>query len=618
VCGIAGVLSVELPMSAEIISIMTSMLRHRGPDDEGYIALDTQEESRKPYTLSGAESKVTADFPLKQFIGKANLYLGHRRLAILDLSPAGHQPMKYGDQLWIVFNGEIYNYVELRQELKTAGYMFTTETDSEVILAAYDLWGETCVTHFNGDWAFCILDLRQCILFLSRDRYGIKPLYFTKTEEYFAFASEIKAILALPFVPRLLNHEMAFHYLGLFCRTHTNETLFEGVQQLLPGQNMQVDIRTGRIQKRQYYTLSYCRELGAYDHKKALSYAKNIRDLLFEAVRMRLRADVPVGTCLSGGLDSSAVVAIMAKLLGTEAETLIQNTFTASFPGEPIDEGHFALSVIKNTGAVSHFVYPTREEFLQSLPMILYHQDEPFGGTSVYSQWKVMQEASNYVKVILDGQGGDEIFAGYRDYQMSFLANLSTSRRICQFMAEIWHMARRSKSTRHAVAEVKALPMFLFGSAWKLRIYRARYRQEIAQAQQAFSPGGMVGLEHMDKLYSSNVNELLFHYMMTYSLPHLLKGEDRNSMAHSIEARVPFTDYRLVDYVFSLPGIYKIRHGWTKWLLRLAVEDLLPPTIVWRADKLGFATPLWASKQDEWDAWMQQTFQDSALLPSSL
>jgi asparagine synthase (glutamine-hydrolysing) len=248
----------------------------------------------------------------------------------------------------------------------------------------------------------------------------------------------------------------------------------------------------------------------------------------------------------------------------------------------------------------------------------LYHQDEPFGGTSVYAQWKVMQEASNHVKVVLDGQGGDEVFAGYRDYRLSFLANLFTIKHIHRFIAEIWYTARQSKSIRQAIAEVKALPIFMFGSSWKLRIYRARYRQEITQVQRVFSPNGMIGLEHIDRLYSPHVNELLFHYMTTYSLPHLLRGEDRNSMAHSIEARVPFTDYRLVDYVFSLPGIYKIRNGWTKWLLRLAVEDLLPPTIVWRTDKLGFATPLWASKQDEWDTWMQQTFTEDVLLAERL
>jgi asparagine synthase (glutamine-hydrolysing) len=381
---------------------------------------------------------------------------------------------------------------------------------------------------------------------------------------------------------------------------------------------MQVDIRTGSIQKWHYYTISYCMELGEYNSNKALSYAQDIRDLLFDAVRLRLRADVPVGTCLSGGLDSSAIVAIMAKLLRAKPKAPVQKTFTASYPGEPIDEGHFARLVIKNTGAIGHFVYPTREEFLHTLATILYHQDEPFGGTSVYAQWKVMQEASNHVKVVLDGQGGDEVFAGYRDYRLSFLANLFTIKHIHRFIAEIWYTARQSKSIRQAIAEVKALPIFMFGSSWKLRIYRARYRQEITQVQRVFSPNGMIGLEHIDRLYSPHVNELLFHYMTTYSLPHLLRGEDRNSMAHSIEARVPFTDYRLVDYVFSLPGIYKIRNGWTKWLLRLAVEDLLPPTIVWRTDKLGFATPLWASKQDEWDTWMQQTFTEDVLLAERL
>ena len=612
-CGIAGLVSFAGPLGPDLIGTMTHMLRHRGPDDEGYLALNIREELARPVALSGTESKVTTDLPRATFPGQAHLYLGHRRLAIVDLSPAGHQPMRYGDHLWLVFNGEIYNYVELRQELKAEGYAFHTGTDSEVILAAYDRWGEGCVTRFNGDWAFCILDTQRRMLFLSRDRYGIKPLYYVKTDDCFAFASEIKALLSLPFVTRVLNRVMAFHYLGLSCRSHTEETLFDGVYQLMPGHNMRVDMRTGTCHVWPYYTLSYCAELGEYNSHKAAAYVADIRDLLFDAVRLRLRADVPIGTCLSGGLDSSAIVAIIAKILGAETQVLRQKTFTAAFPGEPIDESHFARLVVDKTGARGHFVYPSQEGFSHSLPTILHHQDEPFGGTSVYAQWEVMREASQHVKVVLDGQGGDEVFAGYRDYRMSFLAQLYTKRRMHQFMTEIWCMVKQSrKSIRRVLADIKPLPAFLFTSPWKQRLYGARYHLELTQAQKASSLAGRVGFERLETLYSANVNELLFNYMTQYSLPYLLRGEDRNSMAHSIEARVPFTDYRLVDYVFSLPGIYKIRHGWTKWLLRRAVEDLLPPDIVWRTDKLGFATPAWASKQDEWDVWMQQTFPPQA------
>jgi asparagine synthase (glutamine-hydrolysing) len=609
VCGITGLISLGPPLSPTSIRTMTHALRHRGPDDEGYIAVDTLAEPAGVVALRGPDSAIKGEPLLEYFAGRANLYLGHRRLAILDLSTAGHQPMRYGDHLWIVYNGEIYNYVELRKDLRDAGYEFKTGTDTEVILAAYDRWGEACVTHFNGDWAFCILDTQRHILFLSRDRYGIKPLYFFRSNGHLAFASEIKAILSLPFVPRSLNREKAFHYHVLFCKDHTEETLFDDIYQLMPGQCMSLDIRSGETRKWWYYTLSSCPELGEYDQHKATTYASDVRDLLFDAVRLRLRADVPIGTCLSGGLDSSAVVAIMAKILGKEVSVQVQNTFTASFPGQLIDESHFARLVADRSGAISHFIYPSQEGYWRTLPAILYHQDEPFGGPSVYSQWEVMREASKHVKVVLDGQGGDEVFAGYRDYRVSYLAQLLEKRRMFSLITELWCVAKHAGSLRKASAELKPLPFFVLGNLWKQRIYRLRYHRQVRLVKQTFGFDGLPGLEHIDRKFKSDLNELLLYYMTEYSLPYLLRGEDRNSMAHSIEARVPFTDHRIVDYVFSLPAVYKIRHGWTKWLLRLAVKDLLPPEIVWRKDKLGFATPQWASRWDEWDAWMQQNFQ---------
>jgi len=604
-CGIVGLIGFDSKLGPEPIGTMNHTLRHRGPDDEGYLAVDTQGQHIKIVPLRGNDSASKSEPLLDRFTGGANLYLGHRRLAILDLSVAGHQPMQHGDSLWIVYNGEIYNYVELRQELRAVGYEFNTGTDTEVILAAYDWWGEECVTHFNGDWAFCILDIKRRSLFLSRDRYWVKPLYFFRTDAHFAFASEIKAILSLSFVPKLLNREKAFQYLALFCGDHTEDTLFDGIYQLMPGQSMKVDIRTRKTHIWRHYTLSYHDELGEYDHRRAVAYAADVRDLLFDAVRLRLRADVPVGTCLSGGLDSSAIVAIMAKILGTDVNAHMQKTFTASFPGESIDESRFARVVADSVGAVGHVICPSREGYWRDLPVLLYHQDEPFGGPSIYAQWEVMHEASRHVKVMLDGQGGDEVFAGYRDYRVSFLANLYAQRRICPLLTELWYTMKHARGIRSAIAEIKPLPAFVLGNFWKQRIYCIRYRQELKQAQRICGLNGQRGLDYLERMFSANVNELLFSYMTMYSLPHLLRGEDRNSMAHSIEARVPFVDHRLVDYVFSLPGVYKIRHGWTKWLLRLAVQDLLPSEVVWRTDKIGFATPRWASRQEEWNAWMQ-------------
>ncbi len=610
-CGIAGLINFNGTLDPQFICAMTRMLRHRGPDDEGYIAIDTQADSIMPVTLSGFDSVVKADFPLDKFSGQANLYLGHRRLAILDLTSAGHQPMSYGRHLWIIFNGEIYNYVELRQVLKAQGYEFNTGTDTEVILAAYDRWGENCVTRFNGDWAFCILDLRRRIMFLSRDRYGIKPLYFFRDGQHFSFASEIKALLTLPFVKQSLNVEKALHYLFLFSLDHTEETFFSGIQQLRPGQNLVLDLDSGAAKISTYYSLSYTPDLGTYNHKKALEYAADIRDLLFDSVRLRLRADVAIGTCLSGGLDSSSVVAIAAKLLGREADQAMQKTFTATFPGDRIDESGFAKVVVRHTGAHSHLIYPSKERCRAALGAILSCQGEPFGGTSIYAQWEVMREASHHVKVILDGQGGDEVFAGYRDYRLSFLAHLLAENRFAQLVGELWGGINVSKSVQHALKELQLIPFFNLNRSLQYKLYRRRYRAQFNLAARQLNINGSNGAaiqDHVSRKYTANTNELLFHYISSYSLPHLLKYEDRNSMAHSIEARVPFTDYRLVDYVFAIPAAYKIHRGWTKWLLRLAVKDLLPPEIVWRRDKLGFAAPAWISREDVWNIWLERTF----------
>jgi asparagine synthase (glutamine-hydrolysing) len=611
-CGIAGFLSLKASVGPAPIETMTRTVRYRGPDDEGYLAVDTQADSIEGISLIGPDSATRTQRPLETFTGPARLYLGHRRLSILDLSIAGHQPMRYRDR-WIIYNGEVYNYLELRQELKAEGYEFATNTDTEVILAAYDRWGEKCVTHFNGEWALCIVDTQRRTLFLSRDRYGIKPLYFFRNEDLFAFASEIKAILSLPFVPRALNREKAFHYLALFSRDHTEETLYEGIHQLMPGHNLSINIETGETRTSQYYALSYCSELGDYDHRLAQAYAADIRDLLVDAVRLRLRADVPVGTCLSGGLDSSAVVAIVAKLRGIETNSQVQNTFTASFPGEAVDESSYARSVAEDAGATSHFSYPSKAGYWSELPAILHHQDEPFGGPSVYAQWEVMRQASKHVKVVLDGQGGDEVFAGYRDYRMSFLANLFVNRKMAILLNELWATMRLTDGFRKAVTELKPFPLFVLNSHWKKRVHRIRYRDEVRRSAEILGQSVANGLdhdgsEHIDQRYSPNLNELLANYMTKYSLPHLLKSEDRNSMAHSVEARLPYTDYRLVDYVFSLPGIYKIHNGWTKWLLRRAMKDLLPESIVWRRDKLGFATPEWASRREEWNFWVERNF----------
>jgi asparagine synthase (glutamine-hydrolysing) len=605
-CGVAGLMSFEGYLEANYIQAMTFALRHRGPDDEGYIALDTRSEKPNIREFGGRATKIKNLVPLDDFKENANLYIGHRRLAIIDLTEAGHQPMSYRGGLWAAYNGEVYNYKELRAELKAKGYEFKSSSDTEVVLAAYACWNEDCVTHFNGDWALCILDTPRRKLFLSRDRYGIKPLYFYVKDNYFAFASEIKALLLLPFVKKDLDGDDSDDFVMQSLIDHTQGTMFKDLHQIMPGENMELDLLSGKMRRWKYYRLPECLGIGEYDRKKAKSYAADVRELLFDSVRLRLRADVPIGTCLSGGLDSSTIVAIMAKLLGERSTGEVQHTFTASFPGQPIDEKQFASSVIDSTRAKSHFVYPSREGFLRDLSLMLYHHDEPFSGTGVYTQWEVFRLASKHVKVTLDGQAGDEIFGGYRNYRLSYLATLIREKRYGKALSEIRKTLSLMEGVKRGFVELKSLPFFVLPFRLKRKLYEILYSEQVKTARGFLASKGECRRAAMDMRFSSNINELLFYYLAYSSLPHLLKNGDRGSMAHSIESRVPFTDFRLVDYVHPLPVVYKIQNGWTKWLLRLSVEDLLPKNIVWRKDKLGFATPPWASRLDIWKAWLVQ------------
>jgi asparagine synthase (glutamine-hydrolysing) len=599
-CGIFGLLSSCADISPAAVAAIAQVLRHRGPDDEGFLAVDLNTQPWSVTSLRGPESTAGEGAQLQDFRGSSRLYLGHRRLAILDLSPSGHQPMRYGEHHWIVFNGEVYNYLELREELVAAGHVFRSTSDTEVILAAYTHWGENCVTRFIGDWAFCILDTERRVLFLSRDRFGVKPLFYFHSEGRFAFASELKGLLRSPGVPCELDERVAGDYLSLSTLDHGEATFFRGICRLLPAHSLRVDLIKGSVETWPYYQLRYNDSLGSFDEAEARFHAGRVRELLTDAVRIRLRADVPLGTCVSGGLDSSAVAAL-ASQLAREAGGR-QELFTACFSGEAIDEERYARQVVKHTGARGHFVYPTADGCVRELPDVVDHQDEPFGGASLCAQWEVLLEASKHVKVVLDGQGGDEVFGGYRNQRLAYLAQLWTARRFSLLLREAVSIAQKSGSLRAAVAELKALPLFLLPTRWMALLYTSRSRREMRDSV-LLGVNAPPSVEHMQRLFSKNINEQLFYDMTVSTLPHLLRFEDRNSMAHSIEARVPFTDHRLVDYVFGLAACYKVHNGWTKYVLRLAVEDILPPEIVWRTTKLGFSAPPWVSRSEIWNRW---------------
>ncbi len=614
-CGIVGLwyLESQRRVAPSLLLQMTRRLRHRGPDDEGYLLVDTltgaYEERR------GQETQLDLPLPAitDETTAPSNLAFGFRRLAILDVSSAGHQPMKNSDgSLWIVFNGEIYNYVELRAELQGRGYHFSTATDTEVILAAYAEWGESCLEHFNGMWALALWDNRRRQLFCARDRFGIKPFYYFWDGAMFAFASEIKALLPLPKLKRRPNDPLIYDYLSFGLLDHTAETFFEGIHQLPPAHYLV--LKEARLETRCYWDLRQAAPIAPVSDERL--YAEKFYALFEDAVRLHLRSDVAIGTCLSGGLDSSAIVCVANKLLfadGVVSPELVgqqQKTFSSCFEDPRFDERQYIQLVLNATNAEPNYTFPSGSRLLEDMSRLVWHQDEPFGSTSIYAQWCVMQlVAERGVKVLLDGQGGDELLAGYHTYFDYYWATL--------------------------------LKQGEWGQLWReLSAYRARYRQPLpylaARSTRPYLPpsilrlarrlkrGGALGLnsdfarrfqQRLPQLVAPGqapLQDSLYSTLMRFSLPALLHYEDRNSMAHSVEARVPFLDYRLAEYIFALPDRQKIQHGLTKAILRNSLKNVIPEAIRTRTDKMGFATPERVWFAHELKHWMHEIFESKS------
>ena len=604
-CGIFGILAHSLPQSTIIKEALDS-ISHRGPDDEGYVFFDDVDHS---YILaSGNDSSPELKERYKNVLdldtSSYPLVLGNRRLAIIDLSPRGHQPMSYAnDDLWITYNGEIFNYRELRKELTALGFGFLSDTDTEVILAAYSQWREECVSRFNGQWAFCIYDRRKERLFCSRDRFGIKPFYYWFDGKHFAFASEIKALLRLPFVKKELNRPLIADFMLFHMHHHSRESLYKGISQLMPSQNLIVDIREMNIQTNTYYRLYYSDEIGKYSDTQAMKYADDIRDLLIDSVKIRLTSNVPVGSCLSGGLDSSSIVVIINKLLkegATTAEAVgkRQKTFTVSFDDPSVDEKEYAEEVINHTNVDGFFVDVTAENLWKELDNFLFYQDGLCFMTNTYGGWEAMRLASHHVKVVLNGQGGDELFGGYSRYEDLYLANMIREKRFMGCLTCLLKKNRLHGFTSSLKSALQGLYLALVSNALvpnELKVYLFRKKNK----PQLDSIRNLLGDYYLDRGSLdriidrlSSFNHQLYCDLTEDYLPHLLHYDDRNASAFSIENRVPFVDHRLIEYVSYIPAIYKYYDGWSKWLLRLAMRDLLPDMILWRKDKIGFSTPV--------------------------
>lgn len=567
-CGFVGLIhKTQGSPSFEMLKKMADTISYRGPDEEGY------------------------------FI-KKNIGLYHKRLSIIDLK-AGRQPMSCGDNT-IVFNGEIYNYIELRDELKRKGYQFESSSDTEVILKMYEECDVGAIDMLNGMFAFIIYDQRKNKLIIARDHFGIKPLYFYSDENILAFGSEIKAILAHPEIKAEVNNSVLNEYLT-FQFILGEDTLFKNIRKIKPGTYCEIRMNSFRISETTYWTPDFSTDL-----IHTSDYFENeITQLLQDTIKIQMRSDVKVGAYLSGGFDSSLVTTLASKISNGPI-----STFTGSFKeGSEFDETEYSRAVAEANGAEVYEIYPTAQDFIENMPKLIYHLDEPVAGPGVFPQYMVSKLASENATVVLGGQGGDEIFGGYARYLVAYLEQ-AIKGSIMENTAEGQHIVSLKTILPNLPLIKNYIPMIKnFWSTGAFESMDKRYFHLIDRmhGNKSFYTNDFAesyNYDHIFKKYSdlfNNPNTLSYYNKMTHfdlfgSLPALLQVEDRVSMAASIESRVPLLDRRIVDLVATIPPAMKFSGGELKYFLKKSVGHMLPEKVVNRKDKMGFPVPLhlWA------------------------
>lgn len=588
-CGIAG-LAVGAGGCIDAAFVPTAMrlLEHRGPDDAGYLL----------YSPRGVTTG--RDWPGET--GEATVALVARRLAIIDLSEAGRQPMSSPDGRYhLVFNGEIYNYVELRQELEALGHRFRSRSDTEVLLAACIQWGTDAITRLTGMFAFAVLDASERRLFLARDHFGIKPLYYTHNGGRFAFASEIPILLESVRSRRRANPARVFAYLRHGFSDFGDETFLAGIRQLPPASYLSISLD----HPEESAPVRYWHPRSDSTLDISLDEAtRRLRELFLDSIRLHLRSDVPVGTALSGGIDSSAIVTAMRHVQGPKLE--IQAVGYIAHPAA-LSEEQWMEAAAGACGAVLRKVRCEPSDLLEDLEPLIRGQGEPFGGSSVYAQYRVFRLAREMgVKVMLDGQGADEVLAGYHWYYAARLASLVRQ----------GHWTEAVRFFRRAARRPGVGRLGLIGAAGEFLLPRAAHGLGRRALGRGLVPRWMNGRWFAERGVRPEPERLsvpddvlkwcLTDSMTTRSLPQLLRYEDRNSMAWSIESRVPFLTPVLVEFLLALPEDHLLdAEGTTKAVFRRAMKELVPPAILDRRDKIGFATPevdwLWSL-----ESWVEQ------------
>jgi asparagine synthase (glutamine-hydrolysing) len=573
-CGIAGIVSAErlAPEDRPRAVAMRDVIAHRGPDDAGLFVDD-------------------------------RAALAHRRLSIVDVA-AGHQPLanERGD-VWIVFNGEIYNHADVRPDLERAGHQYATRSDTETIVHAYEQWGDACVDRFRGMFAFAIWDAPKRRLLLARDRLGIKPLYWAQTGSRLLFGSEIKAILASGLVRAEANDSALPELLGTRYLSGT-ETLFEGVRRLLPGHTLVFE--DGQVTIRQYWDVPTGEPNPEVARLSEQDAVRRFRELLDESIRIRLMADVPLGMFLSGGLDSSAIAALMARMIDRPLKT-----FSVAFKERSYSELDYARQVSTAIGADAHEVVIDDQDFFAALPKLIWHEDEPIAHPSSVPLYFVSELASKHVKVVLTGEGSDELLAGYGKYPRALVnwragaAYAAVPEPVRTWIARTVVPQLPSRLARYAKRSFLAMPRtpeaMFFDTFAAIGLGR-QASLLTASVSAGATPDGAYGRSraYYDRPngHSTTLDRLLYADLKTY-LVELLMKQDQMSMAASIESRVPFLDQRLVEFATALPPRLKLRGFKTKWILREAVRTILPPEILTRR-KMGFPVPFAMWMRDSW------------------
>jgi len=566
-CGIAGIISEKTSLVQEDrIERMTKILEHRGPNGQRL----------------WINNEGTVAF-------------GHRRLSVIDLSEAASEPLQYLHYT-VVLNGEIYNYIELKEELQNKGYSFRTSSDVEIIPAAYDCWKENCLNHFDGMFAFALYDSKEQQTFIARDRFGEKPLFYCAKYlqrgkfDQFLFASEMKSLWAAG-VEKQLNGTMMLNYITLgyiHNPLKKTETFYTNILSLPPGYYLKIHVAEGKINMKRWYFMGDI--LGKGVETKEEETFEKFRELLFTSVKRRLRSDVSVGSSLSGGIDSSCILASVRSLTPKDSPFTV---FSAIFPGFANDEFKYSKQVADHLGVQQYTVTPTENDWVECWDKLVYHQEEPMQSSSVLSQYMVYQLAKEKgVTVLLDGQGADEVLGGYKKFVHWYLqqivfkdhATFKKEKKLLQQngFLDKWGLGNYAAS---------ALP---FRTSWILQ-ERAVQQQNLHGSLNKDFLHTYQNKDTLKKPIVEKLEDILYYNTFTIGLQELLRYADRNSMAHSREVRLPYLNHELVEYIFSLQSSYKIRDGYTKWILRKSFDSYLPKDIVWRTGKIGYEPP-----QQQW------------------